>query len=171
MIQKVDGKLPDRHKKAYIHPSAMVIGEVKLGEYSSVWPCAVLRGDMAEIIIGDRTNIQDGCVLHTTDLKLVIGNSVTVGHNAVLHSCDIADNALIGMGAIVLDAARIGENCIIGAGAVIPGGTVIPPGCVVVGNPYRIIRQATEEDIAYIKQAAEDYVALAKTYIRTGNII
>lgn len=171
MIQKVDEKYPDKHKNAYIHPHAAVIGDVKLGEFSSVWTYAVLRGDFAGIIIGERTNIQDCCVLHTSELRLIIGNGVTVGHSAVLHSCDIGDSSLIGMGAIILDAACIGENCIIGAGSVIPSGVVIPPGSVVIGNPYRIIRQTTEDDLNYIIRASEEYVTLAKTYIRTGNII
>lgn len=171
MIQRVDGKSPAKPKTAYIHPMSVVIGDVKLGEYSSVWPCAVIRADIAEIIIGDYTNIQDGCLLHTNELKLKIGNRVAVGHGAILHSCDIGDNTLIGMGAIVLDAAQIGENCMIGAGAVIPKGKVIPPGSVVIGNPYRIIREVTEEDIEDMKNRIEEYLALAKTYIRTGNII
>lgn len=171
MIQRLEGKSPVRPKTAYIHPASVVIGDVKLGEYSSVWPCAVIRGDISEIVIGDYSNIQDGCLLHTTEFKLKVGNRVTVGHGAILHSCDIGDNTLIGMGAIVLDAAQIGENCIIGAGSLIPKGKVIPPGSVVVGNPYKIIREVNEEDIAYIKAAYEEYLKLAKSFIRTGDII
>lgn len=171
MIQKIEGKYPEKQKSTYIHPSAVVIGDVRLGEFSSVWPLAVIRGDMAQIIIGDETNIQDSCVLHTSELKLIIGHNVTVGHCAILHSCDIGDRTLIGMGAIVMDGARIGENCIIGAGSLIPGGAEIPSGSVVIGNPYKIIRETTPEDTEYITRASEEYVRLAKAYIRTGNII
>lgn len=171
MIQTVGGKYPVKLRSAYVHPSAVVIGDVKLGNESSVWPGAVIRGDMAEIIIGEKTNIQDGCVLHTGKLKLTVGNNVTVGHGAILHSCDIGSGTLIGMGAIVLDAAKVGENCIIGAGAVIPGGKEIAAGSVVIGNPFQIIRQATPEDIKYNEDACREYVELARNYIRTGDII
>ncbi len=171
MIQTVNGEYPVKPGSAYVHPSAVVIGCVKLGSESSVWPEAVIRGDMAEIMIGDKTNIQDCCVLHTGKLKLIVGNNVTVGHGAILHSCDIGDNTLIGMGAIILDAAKIGENCIIGAGTVIPGGKVIPSGSVVFGNPYQIVRQTTPGDIKYIEDACKEYVELSRNYIKTGNIL
>lgn len=171
MIQTVGGKYPERPKSAYVHPSAVVIGDVKLGKDSSVWPCAVIRGDMTEITVGDGTNIQDCCQLHTAKLKLKIGSGVTVGHGAILHSCDIGDNSLIGMGAIILDAAKVGENCIVGAGTVIPGGKVIPSGSVVIGNPYKVVRQITPEDINSIAGSCEEYMALAKMYIRTGDIL
>jgi carbonic anhydrase/acetyltransferase-like protein (isoleucine patch superfamily) len=171
MIQTVDGKYPVRPKNAYIHPSAVVIGDVKLGHDSSVWPSAIIRGDIAEITIGDGTNIQDCCVLHTGRLKLTIGKRVTVGHGAILHSCDIGDNTLIGMGAIILDAAEVGENCIVGAGTVIPGGKVIPPGSLVIGNPYKIVRNTTPEDMKSAAENCEEYIELAKRYIRTADIL
>lgn len=171
MIQTVNGKYPVKPRSAYVHPSAIVIGDVKLGNESSVWPGAVIRGDMAEIVIGEGTNIQDCCVLHTGKLKLTVGNRVTVGHCAILHSCDIGDGTLIGMGAIVLDAAKIGENCVIGAGAVIPGGKTIPAGSVVIGNPYKITRQATPEDLKYTEDACKEYIELARSYIKTGDIL
>jgi carbonic anhydrase/acetyltransferase-like protein (isoleucine patch superfamily) len=171
MIQTVGGKYPVKPKTAYVHPSAVVIGDVVLGKNSSVWPGAVARGDLAQIIIGDGTNIQDCCLLHTGTLKLTIGSDVSVGHGAILHSCDIGDRSLIGMGAIILDAAKIGEDCIVGAGTVIPGGKVIPPGSVVIGNPYRITRQVSAEDKANNLKNSEEYVSLAKLYIRTGDIL
>jgi carbonic anhydrase/acetyltransferase-like protein (isoleucine patch superfamily) len=171
MIQTVNGKYPVKHKTAYVHPNAVVIGDVKLGKDSSVWPGAVVRGDIAEITIGGGSNIQDCCQLHTDTLKLAIGRGVTVGHGATLHSCDIGDGSLVGMGAIILDAAKIGENCIIGAGTVIPGGKEIPAGSVVIGNPYRIVRQATPEDINGSKKNCEEYIELARLYIRTGDIL
>ena len=168
MIQSVKGIDPLKDKKAYVHPTAVVIGDVTLKEESSVWPCAVVRGDLAHIEIGRRTNIQDNCVLHTTHLPLNIGDDVTVGHGAVLHSCDIGSRTLIGMGAIILDAVSIGENCIVGAGTVIPSGKVIPPGSVVMGNPCKITRNTTQEDLERNAEGVAHYVQQIKSYIRTG---
>ena len=168
MIQSVNGKTPDKPVSAYIHISAMVIGDVKLGQNSSVWPGAVVRGDMAQIIIGDSTNIQDGCVLHTGKFKLKIGNRVTVGHRAVLHSCEIGSGTLVGAGAIVLDAAKVGEDCVIAAGTLIPGGKVIPPGSFVMGHPAEIIRDATPDEVAHTSVICSLFEALAKTYVKTG---
>lgn len=110
-------------KEQYIHPAAVVMGDVTLGKYVSIWPAAVVRGDMAAIRIGDWTNVQDGCVLHVdTGRPLIIGNNVTIGHRAVLHSCTVGDNSLIGIGAIVLDGAEVGDNCLIAAGSLISPG-------------------------------------------------
>ena len=171
MIQTVNGKYPKMHASAYAHPSAVVIGDVVLDENASVWPGAVLRGDIKSIIIGKMTNIQDGCILHTSDFKLEIDEMVTVGHSAVLHSCEIGKCTLIGMGAIILDAAKIGENCIVAAGTLIPGGKVIPAGSVVMGNPYKIVRKTTQADIENTIQHCERYANHAKTYKRTGDIL
>lgn len=168
MIQAISGKDPAKDRTAYVHSSAVVIGDVTLRRESSVWPCAVVRGDLAHIEIGERTNIQDGCALHTTHLPLIIGNDVTVGHGAILHSCDIGDKTLIGMGAIVLDAAKIGENCMIGAGTVIPSGKVIPPNSVVIGNPYKIVRNTNDADMKNNAEGVAHYVQLSKNYIRTA---
>lgn len=168
MIQSVKGITPDWPVSAYIHPSAVVIGDVKLGQSCSVWPGAVVRGDMAQIIIGEGTNIQDGCVLHTGKFKLKIGDRVTVGHRAVLHSCEIGSGTLVGAGAIVLDAAKIGENCVIAAGTLIPGGKVIPPGSFVVGHPAQIVRDATPDEVAHTSETCSQYEALAKAYVKTG---
>ncbi len=168
MIQSVNGKTPDKPVSAYVHISAMVIGDVKLGQSSSVWPYAVVRGDMAQIVIGDGTNIQDGCVLHTGKFKLKIGNRVTVGHRAVLHSCEIGSGTLVGAGAIILDAAKIGEDCVIAAGTLIPGGKVIPPGSFVVGHPAQIVRDATPDEVAHTSEICSQYEALAKAYVKTG---
>jgi carbonic anhydrase/acetyltransferase-like protein (isoleucine patch superfamily) len=168
MIQSVDGKTPDKPVTAYVHPSAFVIGDVKMGRGSSVWPGAVVRGDMARIEIGEGTNIQDGCVLHTGKFKLKIGNYVAVGHRAVLHSCEIGSGTLIGSGAIVLDAAVVGEDCVVAAGTVIPGGKVIPPGSFVIGNPAQITRDATPDEVGHTAEICSKYETLAKTYVRTG---
>ncbi len=170
MIQSINGVDPAKDRTAYVHSAAVVIGDVTLKKESSVWPGAVVRGDLSHIEIGERTNIQDGCLLHTTHLPLIIGNDVTVGHGAILHSCDIGAGTLIGMGAIVLDAAKIGENCIIGAGTLIPPGKVIPPRSVVMGNPFKITRNVTNEDLANNAEGVAHYVQQIKNYIKTGII-
>lgn len=171
MIQAVDGRYPVIPSSAYVHPTAVIIGDVVLGENANVWPGAVLRGDLKQIVVGDMTNIQDGCVLHTGKFKLEIADEVMVGHRAVLHSCEIGPQCLIGMGSIIMDAAKVGERCIVAAGTVIPGGKVIPPGSLVMGNPYRIVRSTTQEDIYYIMEHCQHYAKLGKTYKRTGNIL
>lgn len=150
-------------KEQYIHPAAVVMGNVTLGKFVSIWPAAVVRGDMAAISIGDWTNVQDGCVLHVdTDRPLVIGNNVTIGHRAVLHSCTVGDNSLIGIGAIVLDGAEVGENCLIAAGSLISPGKKIPPNSLVMGAPGRIIRSLTAEEIEKQKQGPRRYWELAQ---------
>jgi len=172
MRQRVDGKSPDVARSAYIHPSAMVIGEVTLGKQSSIWPGTVIRADLSPITIGERTNIQDGCVVHSgLRLQVHIGNGVLVGHKAMLHSCDIEDGALIGMGSIVMDAAKIGEHSIVGAGSLVPKGYVVPPRTVAVGSPCRVIREVTDEEIADIEERCERYINMAKKYVGTGEIL
>jgi len=170
MIQSVDGKTPDKPVGAYVHPAAVVIGDVVLGEGSSVWPTAVLRGDLKRIEIGNNTNIQDGCVLHTSEFKIKIGDNVAVGHRAVLHSCEVGSGTLIGSGAIILDAAKVGENCLVAAGALIPKGKVIPPGSVVMGQPARIVREITPEEIEDTARRCNRYREMAKKFIQTGVI-
>lgn len=170
MIQSVDGKTPDKPVSAYVHPAAVVIGDVVLGEDSSVWPTAVLRGDLKRIEIGKNTNIQDGSVLHTSDFKLKIGENVSVGHRAILHSCEIGSGTLVGSGAIILDAAKVGENCLVAAGSLIPKGKVIPSGSVVMGQPARIVREITPEEIEENIRRCNRYREMARKYIRTGII-
>ena len=144
----------------WIAPNAAVIGNVILGEQSSVWFGVTIRGDNLEpITIGDRTNIQDGTVLHADPgVPLNIGNDVTVGHQAMLHGCTIGDNTLIGIGATVLNKSVIGSNCIIGAHALIPEGKTIPDGSLVVGAPGKVIKQLTNEQIEGLKESATHYV-------------
>ena len=171
MIQSVDNRYPHIPRSAYVHSTAVVIGDVKLGKKANVWPGAVLRGDLRSIIIGDYTNVQDNSVLHTGKYNLTIGDNVMVGHNVTLHSCDIGKKCLIGMGSVIMDAAKIGNNCIIGAGSVIPPRTVIPDGSVIIGNPYKIMRKTTQEDIDYILDRCENYTKMADRYKRSANIL
>jgi carbonic anhydrase/acetyltransferase-like protein (isoleucine patch superfamily) len=146
--------------KPFIHPTAVVLGDVTIGNCSSVWPGAVIRGDFNAIVIGEYTSIQDNVVIHATPQeKTVIGDYVTVGHGAVLHACRIADCVLVGMNATILDGAKIGSNSVIAAGSVIPPGMEVPEGSLVTGVPGKI-RESTV-DPAIIKQGAYAYYELS----------
>jgi carbonic anhydrase/acetyltransferase-like protein (isoleucine patch superfamily) len=143
----------------YLASTAIVLGDVTLGDFSSVWYGAVLRGDINRIVVGHHSNIQDNAVLHLADdFPCVIGNWVTIGHSAVVHACTIGDECLIGIGATVLDGAVIGEQSLVGAGAVVTPGTVIPPGSMVLGAPAKVKRALTAEERAGLKHWAEKYV-------------
>ena len=160
----LDG-VPTIHPTAFVAPSANLIGDVTLGEESSVWYQAVLRGDINRIVIGPRSNVQDGALVHLADdYGTVVGELVTVGHKAILHACTIDDEVLVGMGAIVLDGAVIGARSIIGAGALVTGGKEIPPGSLVLGSPAKVVRALSLEEQAGIKVWAEKYVALSRAY-------
>jgi carbonic anhydrase/acetyltransferase-like protein (isoleucine patch superfamily) len=156
---------PRLHPTAFVVPGAIVIGDVTLGEDSSVWYAAVLRGDINRILIGARTNIQDGTVIHLADEHpAVLGDLVTVGHSAIVHACSVDDEVLIGMGATVLDGAEIGGRSVIGANALVTGGMKIPPGSLVVGSPARVTRQLSLDEQAKIKTWALKYVENAKRF-------
>jgi gamma-carbonic anhydrase len=163
MLRAFQGILPKVEKNAFVEETAVVVGDVVIGAESSVWFLSVVRADVNFVKIGSRTNIQDLCVLHVTHdtHPLNIGDEVTVGHHVVLHGCTIKDRVLVGMGAILMDGVVIGEECIIGAGALITEGTVIPPRSLVLGSPARIKRPVTEEERAWIKQSAANYVRYA----------
>jgi len=156
---------PQIHATAFVAPGADVIGDVTLAEESSVWFQAVLRGDINRIVIGPRSNVQDGAVVHLADdYGAFVGELVTVGHKAILHACTIADEVLVGMGAIILDGAEIGARSIIGAGALVTGGKKIPAGSLVLGSPAKVVRTLSLEEQAGIKVWAEKYVALSRAY-------
>lgn len=167
MVEEYQGCKPDIGKEVYIAPTADVIGDVRLGDGSSVWHCAVVRGDVWRITVGERSNIQDGCVCHVTTggPDLVIGRSVTVGHRAVLHSCTVEDGCMIGMGAIVLDGAVIGEGSIVAAGSVVLEGTRVPSRSLVAGVPGKVKKQLDEETVRAIYGRAEEYHRLALSYL------
>lgn len=146
-------------KDVYLASTAVVLGDVTLGDHSSVWYGTVLRGDINRIVVGHHSNVQDNAVLHLADdLPCLVGNWVTIGHSAVVHACTIGDECLIGIGATVLDGAVIGEQCLVGAGAVVTPGTVIPPGSMVLGAPAKVKRALTAEERAGLKHWAEKYV-------------
>jgi len=160
MIKSYKGKRPDIHSSAYIEESAQVIGDVSIGENSSVWFNAVVRGDVNYIKIGTNTNIQDSCVLHVTrdTHPLVVGDDVTVGHGVTLHGCNVKNRCLIGMGSIILDGAQIGEDSIVGAGALVKEGMKVEPRTLVVGVPARVARNLTDQEVERIKRSALNYV-------------
>ncbi len=166
MIVTYKGKTPALDKSVFLADNATVIGDVRVGEDSSLWFGAVLRGDNEPIIIGRRTSVQDNATLHCDPgHPLTIGDDVTVGHNAVVHGCTVGDGALVGMGAVVLDDAVIGEYAIVGAGAVVTAGTQIPPYALAVGAPAKIVRtDRTEQKQANLANAA-GYVARKNAYM------
>ena len=156
------GKLPQIGKHVYIARGAVVVGDVTLGEHSSVWYNAVLRGDINRIVVGAYTNIQDNAVLHLeNDLPCIVGNYVTIGHSAIVHACTVGDETLIGMGSVVLDGAIIGKHCLIGAKALVTQGAQIPDGSLVLGMPAKVVRALTPEECAMFKPGAEKYAGNA----------
>ncbi|NLW23069.1 MAG: gamma carbonic anhydrase family protein [Tissierellia bacterium] len=166
MIKKIKDMEANIHEDAFIADNAMVIGDVNIGEGSSVWYGAVLRGDIENITIGKFSNVQDNATIHTeTDIPTIVGDYTVIGHNAIVHGSTIGDNCLIGMGAIILNGATIGDNCIIGAGALVPEGKNIPPNSLVLGVPGKIVRQVTEEEIVSIKENAIRYYELSKKHV------
>lgn len=165
MLLAYKGRSPCIAPSAFIEESARVIGDVAVGEESSVWFNVVLRGDVNYIRIGCRTNIQDGTVVHVSSgYPTVIGDEVTVGHNATLHGCTVDDRCLIGMGAVVLDGAVIGEESIVAAGAVVAPGTVIPPRTLALGAPAKPKRGLTPGEIERLGRSADNYIGLMTEY-------
>lgn len=158
--------VPKISKEAVVLPTAVVIGDVTLDKNANVWFNATLRGDMSSISIGEGTNIQDNAVIHTdTNMPAKIGKNVTVGHSAIVHAATVEDNALIGMGSIILNGATIGESAMVGAGCLVPPGKTVPPRTIVVGNPMRILKELTAEQVKKNKENADHYIKLSKEYV------
>jgi carbonic anhydrase/acetyltransferase-like protein (isoleucine patch superfamily) len=164
VIRTLNGKTPKIPASAYVDASAVVLGDVVLGEDASVWPCAVIRGDTNSIRIGARTNVQDGSVFHGDfpDYPLTLGDEVTVGHGAILHGCTIESRCLIGMGSTILNGAKIGTGSIIAAGTLVTEHAQIPPGSMVMGHPGKVRRAVTPEEQAKIGRSAAHYVELQR---------
>lgn len=153
------GILPKIHPTAFIAEGAMIIGDVTIGEESSIWFNCVLRGDLNRIEVGKRTNIQDGAIVHLeTDLPCLIGDDVTIGHNAIVHGCTVADEAMISMGAIILSGAKIGKRAIVAAGAVVREGQEIPQDALAMGIPAQIKRDLTQTDLERVRLGKDDYI-------------
>ena len=170
MIRSYRGHTPQIAPSAYIDPQAVIIGDVVIGEDSSVWPCAVVRGDVHYIRIGARTNIQDGSVLHVMrdTNALVLGDDVTVGHSVTLHGCTIESRCLIGMGSILLNGAVIGTGSIIAAGTLVPERTMVAAGSLMMGQPAKLRRSLTAQDLASIDAYSRRYVEYKETYRAEG---
>ncbi len=166
MIEKARGKLPKIGKDTYVASTANVIGDVVVGENSSLWFQTVLRGDVMPIVIGDKTNIQDGSVVHGTLDKcgVVVGNKVTVGHGVILHGCNIADSCLIGMGSIIMDNAFIGKQSVVGAGSLVTEGTEFPPGVLILGRPAKVVRKLKPKELAFLETSANNYIEYKSWY-------
>ena len=166
MIQSFAGHHPQLHASVWVHETAVVIGEVILEQDVTVWPTVVLRGDVGLLHIGASSNLQDGVIVHATSGRSTtrIGQRVTVGHRAVLHGCTVEDDCLIGMGAMILDNARVGAGCFIGAGALVSPGMVVPPHSLVLGLPGRVVRTVGDAEVTTIAQSWEHYVKLGLRY-------
>ena len=162
MIRPLDGREPRIHGDVFIAESAEIIGDVSLDEQSSVWYNAVLRADINHIRIGSRTNVQDGCVLHVQQtLPLLIGSNVTVGHAAILHACTIEDYCLIGMGAIVLDNARLKPYTLVAAGTIVLNNADFSGGVLIAGVPGKVVRQLRADEKRLLEESAQTYVGIA----------
>jgi gamma-carbonic anhydrase len=150
---------PKLGQSVYIAKGAAVLGDVTLGDNSSVWYNAVVRGDINRIVIGKGTNVQDNAVVHLADeYPCILGDYVTVGHSAIVHACTVGNEVLIGMGAIILDGAVVGDQCLIGAKALVTGGTQVPAGSLVLGSPAKVVRALTPQERAGLKHWADKYV-------------
>jgi carbonic anhydrase/acetyltransferase-like protein (isoleucine patch superfamily) len=167
MIRTFQGVTPTVPRSCFIEDTAVIIGDVVMGEQCSVWFHAVIRGDVHYIRIGHRTNVQDLCMLHVTHdtHPLIIGSEVTIGHHVVLHGCTIKDRVLIGMGSIIMDGAVIGEDSVVGAGALVTERTVVPPKSLVLGSPAKVRRPVTENELSWIRESAVNYVKYAGQYM------
>ncbi len=166
MIRAYRGAVPKIAPSAYIDPSAQVIGNVEVGERSSIWPNVTARGDVNTIRIGSDSNIQDNSCLHCDEgpFPLIVGDRVTVGHMVMLHGCTVEDDCLIGIGSVILNGARIGTGSVVAAGAVVPEGSEIPPGSMVMGVPGKVKRQLTDEERGRFQQNAKHYVESARIF-------
>lgn len=170
VILPYDGKTPRLAPSAFVADGAVIVGDVEIGEESSVWFQSVVRGDVNHVRIGARTNVQDHSVVHVSSgtHPTFVGDDVTVGHRVVLHGCTVKDRCLVGIGAIVLDGAVIGPDAMVGAGALVPPGMIVPPGVLVLGSPARVKRDLTAREIASVRESAARYAGYAARYRRGG---
>lgn len=167
-IYQLDNLVPQVADSAWVADSAQVMGDVLIGEHSSVWFGAIARGDTQTIRLGSHSNVQDGCVLHADlGFPLTLGDFVTVGHQAVLHGCTVGEGALIGIGAVVLNGAQIGRNSLVAARALVPQGRAFADASLIMGSPAQVVRALTEQEIEDLRRIARQYVLNAQRF-RTG---
>ena len=172
MVQSFEDKIPIIGPNSFVHENASIIGDVTLGDHTSVWPSAVLRGDISPIVIGTLSNVQDNVCIHTdADKPCIVGERVTIGHGAILHGCKVGNCALIGMGAIVLDGAVIGEGAVIAAGAVVSPGTQVPAHAMFMGIPARFAREVKAEEAENNVRAPERYWDLARRFMLASTLV
>jgi len=165
MVHTIKGQTPKIHESVFVAWNAEITGNVTIGEDSSVWFSASIRGDMNSITIGKGSNIQDNCVIHTDSTRgASVGDNVTVGHGAILHSCTIGNNTTVGMGAIVLDGAKIGANSMVAAGSVVPPGKEFPDGSMIMGSPAKVAREMRPEEIEGFAKNCQSYVGMGQIY-------
>jgi carbonic anhydrase/acetyltransferase-like protein (isoleucine patch superfamily) len=167
MLRSYKGRQPVVHQTAYVDESAQVIGDVEIGEASSVWMNAVIRGDVHRIRIGRRSNVQDGTIVHVMrgTHATTIGDDVTIGHGVIVHGCTLGDRILVGMGAILLNGVDVGHDCIVAAGTLLTENAQIPPRSLVMGSPGKVRRELTDDDVASIRDYAERYVGYRLDYM------
>lgn len=172
-IRSYQGIRPTLGKKVFVDPSSVLVGDIQIGQDSSIWPLVAARGDVNSIRIGQRTNIQDGSILHVTNKSennglgypLIIGDDVTVGHKSMLHGCQLGNRILVGMAAVIMDGAIVEDDVIIGGGSLVAPGKRLESGYLYVGSPARRIRTLTEEEKAFLRASAANYVYLKNTYL------
>ncbi|MCX6005848.1 MAG: gamma carbonic anhydrase family protein [Chloroflexi bacterium] len=167
MIKSFNEKTPRIHQTAFISEAAYIVGNVEIGENSSVWPGAVIRGDFGRVVIGKNTAVEDNCVIHTADY-VEIGDNVIIGHNVTIHCKKLGNNCLVGIGAILLQGAEIGDDCFIAAGALVTPNTKIPNGSMVKGSPAKVTEPLTGEKLAMVRFGGETYAAMAQEYKKAG---
>ncbi len=171
-IKNFNNQTPQLHPSVFVDSTALIIGSVTLGEDSSVWPMAVIRGDINSISIGNRSNIQDGTIIHVTHAgkfnpegyQTIIGNEVTVGHRCILHGCTVADRCLIGMGVCLMDGVQVEPEVMVGAGSLVTPGKILTSGYLWLGSPVRRVRKLTDQELAFLSYSANYYVQLQKRY-------
>ncbi len=170
MLIRYRGVLPQIEPTVYVQSSAQIIGDVAIGAQSSIWFNVVLRGDVHHIRIGARTNVQDNSTVHVTSGRwpTLVGDGVTVAHGVILHGCTIGHRCLIGMGSIVMDGVEVGADCLVAAGSLIAPGTTIVPGQLVMGRPAKVVRPLREDELASLRESADNYVRYAASYREQG---
>lgn len=165
-ILPFQGKMPRYNESNFLAETSVLVGDVELGQHTSIWFNTTIRGDVNWIRIGERSNIQDNCVVHVSvrTAPTSIGNGVTIGHGAIIHGCTIGDNVLVGIGAIILDKAKIEPESIVGANCLVKPGTVVPSRSLFLGSPGRVVRQLTDQEVEMIRTYAENYVRHSALY-------
>jgi carbonic anhydrase/acetyltransferase-like protein (isoleucine patch superfamily) len=172
VIRSLGEHVPQVHPTAFVHERAEVIGKVRIGPKASIWPGAVLRGDIEEIVIGEGSNVQDNAVIHTDHgMPTVVGDGVTVGHAAILHGCRVGNGALVGMGSILLNGSVVEDECLVGAGALLAPGMRVPKGHLALGSPAKAVRPLKREEVDGIRKNGQNYLTYAESHRRDSRTV